>query len=225
MDLMEAIRQRHSVRKYEDRPIEPEVVEKLEQAIDVINKASGLSILFVTDAPDACDTLLAKVMKIQGVNNYFAMIGKKSPDLDEKVGYYGERLVLLAQQLGLNTCWMGGTYSKGKTAVELEDDESLVLIITVGYGKTQGKPHKGKSMTDVSGESDVSRSVPMWYKNGVNAALMAPTAINQQKFAFSRDGNKVKVTAGIGAFAKVDLGIVKCHFEIGAGVENFEWVE
>jgi hypothetical protein len=35
------------------------------------------------------------------------LIRKKSDDLDEKVGYWGEQLVLLAQTLGLNTCWVG----------------------------------------------------------------------------------------------------------------------
>ena len=58
----------------------------------------------------------------------------------------------------------------------------------------------------------------------VACALLAPTAINQQKFKFSlHDGNKVSVKAGLGFYSKVDLGIVKYHFEIGAGVKNFEW--
>lgn len=224
MDLNEAILQRHSVRKYQDRPIEPELMDKLEMAIRSINEVSGLNIQLVTGAPETFSNFFARVMRISGANTYFAMVGKKSKDLDERVGYYGEKLVLLAQQLGLNTCWMGGTYSKSKAAVELENEEQLVLIITVGYGVTGGHERKSKSMTDVSGESDVSRDVPDWYKKGVNAALLAPTAVNQQKFTFSREGNKVAVKAGAGAFTKVDLGIVKCHFEIGAGTENFEWM-
>ena len=52
---------------------------------------------------------------------------------------------------------------------------------------------------------------------------MAPTAINQQKFYIEKTGDEVEITAGLGFYAKVDLGIVKYHFETGAGKENFKW--
>jgi hypothetical protein len=51
--------------------------------------------------------------KFTGVQNYIALIGKKSSSLEEQAGYYGEQLVLTAQQLGLNTCWVAMTVSKG----------------------------------------------------------------------------------------------------------------
>ena len=65
--------------------------------------------------------------------------------------------------------------------------------------------------------------MPDWFKSGVEAELLAPTAMNQQKFLFSFDGNRVSAKAGMGFYTKVDLGIVKYHFEVGAGTENFEW--
>lgn len=49
------------------------------------------------------------------VRNYVALIGKKDAALDEKIGYYGEKIALRAQQLGLNTCWVALTFSKGKS--------------------------------------------------------------------------------------------------------------
>jgi len=63
----------------------------------------------------------------------------------------------------------------------------------------------------------------------MEAALMAPTAMNQQKFKFTlQEGNKVKAEATFSLTGKsylyYDLGIVKCHFEIGAGKENFIWI-
>lgn len=60
-------------------------------------------------------------------------------------------------------------------------------------------------------------------KNGIEAALLAPTAMNQQKFMFSLNRGKVSVKAGRGFYTKLDLGIVKYHFAIGAGKDNFEW--
>ena len=70
------------------------------------------------------------------------MIGKKSDDLDEKLGYYGERLVLEAQALGLNTCWVGLTYSKQAEHLTIGKDEKLVCVIALGYGATQGVTHR-----------------------------------------------------------------------------------
>ena len=47
--------------------------------------------------------------------------------------------------------------------------------------------------------------------------------MNQQKFTFTLDGNKVTAKAGMGFYSKIDLGIAKCHFELGAGAQHFQW--
>lgn len=145
---------------------------------------------------------------------------KKEAALDEKCGYYGERLVLLAQQLGLNTCWVTMTYSKIKTAFEVCSGEKLCVIIAIGYGKNQGVPHKSKAIEDVV---KADGDLPDWFRKGIDAALLAPTAMNQQKFQFTLNGNKVSVKAGLGFYTKLDLGIVKYHFELGAGKTGWEW--
>ena len=156
------------------------------------------------------------------------MAGKKSDDLDERVGYYGEHLVLLAQMLGLNTCWVGLSYSKVPGTFVLANDEKIACYIALGYGETQGASHKVKTIEQVSNVSDIT---PSWFKRGVQAALYAPTAINQQKFYFEYvrvENNQHKVLAKKGfslvGYTHMDLGIAKCHFEIGAGKENFVWV-
>lgn len=174
----------------------------------------------VCNEPKAFSSFMAHYGKFSGVTNYIAMAGKKGADLEEKCGYYGEKVVLKAQQLGLNTCWVASTYSKVKNAFELKEGEKLCLVIAVGYGKTQGVPHKSKKKEDVM---KIDGTAPDWFLKGVEAALLAPTAINQQKFKFSFTGNQVSAKAGFGAYTKLDLGIVKCHFEIGAGKENFTW--
>lgn len=163
---------------------------------------------------------MAHYGKFSGVTDYIAMIGKKGPDLDEKCGYYGERLVLKAQQLGLNTCWAAMTYSKVKTAFTVNSGEKLCIVISLGYGKTNGVPHKSKPVETVA---KADGPLPDWFRSGAEAALLAPTAMNQQKFLFTLDGNKVSAKAGFGFYTKIDLGIAKYHFEIGAGIERFEW--
>lgn len=220
MTILEAMKQRHSVRQYTDKPIDDEVLQALQTEIETCNQESGLSIQLITNEPKAFDSFMAHYGKFSGVTNYIALIGKKSETLDELCGYYGERLVLKAQQLGLNTCWVAMTYKKIPGTFEVNKGEKLTVVISLGYGKTQGVEHKSKPMDAVS---NINPDSPEWFKQGVEAALLAPTAMNQQKFMLVYKDGKVTATAGKGFYSKIDLGIVKCHFEVGAGKENFIW--
>lgn len=220
MTIMEAIRQRHSVRQYTDKPLGEDVIRPLEEEIAAYNKESGLHIQLVKNEPKAFDSFMAHYGKFSGVTNYIAMIGKKGPDLEETCGYYGERLVLKAQQLGLNTCWVAMTYSKIRSAFSVGEGEKLCIVISLGYGKTQGVPHRSKAIEKVA---KTDGPAPDWFTSGVEAALLAPTAMNQQKFQFTLTDDKVSVRAGVGFYTKIDLGIVRYHFEAGAGKEHFTW--
>lgn len=220
INLFEAMEQRHSVRAYTDRKIEGEVKEKLEQKIKECNDDSGLCMQLVCNEPKAFDGFMAHYGKFSGVTNYIAIVGPKGGGFEEKVGYYGEKIVLFAQQLGLNTCWVALTYSKIKGAFTVKKGEKLHLVIAIGYGKNNGTLHHSKTAQEVS---KVNGSTPEWFKKGIEASLLAPTAMNQQKYKFILDGNKVSSVCGNGFYTKVDLGIAKYHFEIGAGKENFTW--
>lgn len=158
--------------------------------------------------------------KFSGVQNYIALVGPKGPALDEKYGYYGERLVLLAQTLGLNTCWVAMTYQKIPGVFQVSPGEKLTVVIALGYGQTQGVSHKSKAVDEVAKAED---GMPDWFRSGVEAALLAPTAMNQQKFTFALHGGQVSARAGMSFYSKVDLGIVKYHFELGAGKDSFQW--
>lgn len=222
MTIQEAIQSRHSVRSYTDKEIEPEKLSELRALTEQCNREGGLNIQLITGDPKAFGSRLARYGKFSGVSNYFALIGPKSDRLDEKLGYYGERLALKAQTLGLNTCWVGLTYKKNPAVVQVGSGEKLRCVIALGYGETQGVAHKVKTVAQVA---RADGAMPEWFRKGVEAALLAPTAINQQKFLFTlRDGNHVAAQAGWGFFTKIDLGIAKLHFEVGAGKENFEWV-
>ena len=228
MTLIEAIQARHSVRAYTDQPITGDVLEALNQKIDEVNAAGHLHVQLVLDEPKAFLCAMARYGKFRGVKNYLVMAGKKADDLDERVGYYGEQIVLLAQTLGLNTCWVGVSYSKTPGAFVLDEGEKVACVISIGYGENQGVSHKIKSPADVSNASDIT---PHWFNEGVNAALLAPTAVNQQKFHFEFEafgnGSRKRVIAKKGTsmigYTQMDLGIAKCHFEIAAGKDNFEW--
>ena len=223
MDMIQAAHERHSVRAYEDKPLPSGVKSALEKKIKELNERSGLHIQLVTDEPKAFDSFMAHYGKFSGVKNYFAMVGRTDKDLQEKCGYYGEELVLYAQTLGLNTCWVALTYKKITGAYDVEEGERLALVIAVGYGKTQRTAHVNRPRSEVS---EAPLNAPSWYLQGIEGALLAPTALNQQKFKFTlSDGNKVKAEAGRGFYAKIDLGIARYQFELFAGKENFEWIK
>ena len=228
MTIQEAIEARHSVRAYRNEPLAEEIVKLLEGKIDELNREGGLHIQLIRNEPKAFQGTLAKYGKFRGVNNYIVMAGKKSDDLDERVGFFGEQLVLYAQTLGLNTCWVGLSYSKVPGTYELEDGEKIACYIAIGYGETQGVSHKIKTVEQVSNVADITHG---WFREGVEAALLAPTAVNQQKFSFeyigmSNNRHQVRAKKGFSmiGYTQIDLGIAKCHFEIGAGKENFDWV-
>ena len=239
MTIQEAIEGRHSVRAYKNQPLTEDIVKVLEEQIVALNHEGNLHIQLIQNEPRAFQGTLAKYGKFRNVTSYMVMAGKRADDLDERIGYYGEHLVLLAQTLGLNTCWVGLSYKKIPDTYVLEEGEVIKAYIAIGYGETQGTSHKIKTVEQVSrsavrtlGSSEnVSDIIPSWFKRGVEAALLAPTAVNQQKFSFEYVGmnnNRHQVRAKKGfsmiGYTQIDLGIAKYHFEIGAGKENFDWV-
>lgn len=220
MTLEEAIKARHSVRRYTGRPIDADTVNKLRAKIEEINSKGNLHAQLVLNEPKAFKGILA-YGSFSGVTNYVIMAGEKNDNLEERIGYYGEELVLYAQTLGLNTCWVGLSYHKVKGTFELAKGEKIGCYIAIGYGETQGVAHKTKTVGELGGVTEES---PDWYKRGIEAVRLAPSAINQQKYRFKCLGSDsegrgiVECSKGfsLAGYTSMDLGIAKYNFEVGA---------
>lgn len=209
METLEIMKQRHSVRQYTDKKIEKEKRDALDELATRINEKTGLHIQIFYDEPKCFNSMIAHYGSFKGVNNYITLVGKKSSKLDESLGYFGEQIVLKAQELGLNTCWVA--LNHGKSNAKIDKGEKQVCVIALGYGETNGVPHKSKSVSQVS---NYHQGMPEWFLQGVEAALLAPTAVNQQKFYFELlTDNTVKTTSGRGFYTRLDLGIAEYHFE------------
>lgn len=216
MEIIELMKERHSVRQYTDKKIEKENREVLNALIAKINQKAGLHIQIIYDEPKCFNSMMAHYGKFDGVNNYIALVREKSKS-DESLGYYGEQIVLKAQELGLNTCWVAMTH--GKSKAQIDKGEKLVCLISLGYGKTAGVAHKSKKLSEVC---NYKKDMPEWFLSGMEAALLAPTAMNRQKFYFELlPDNSIKITCGKGLYTKLDLGIVKYHFEVVSGKVNW----
>ena len=222
---LEALRSRHSVRKYQDRPLDDAAVKALQEEIERLNREGNLHMQLVLNERKAFKGFLS-YGSFSNVSNYIMIIGKKSDSLEYRAGYYGEKLVLFAQGIGLNTCFVGLTYKKIEGAFEVGRDERVLLCVAIGYGEADGyRNHKIKRPDQVS---NIAADSPEWFKEGVEAALLAPTAINQQKFYFEYVApDKVKPSKGtsLAGYTKIDLGIAMYNFEVGAGRHHFHWLD
>lgn len=222
MTIKEAVLQRHTVKKFTGKAIPGEIVSLLNDKIKQINQSANLDLLLVTGSSDGLSNI-AKFILSKGVKNYFILAGKKSPNLDEKLGYYGTELMLYSQTLGLNTWWIGGTYNSKNISKYYNSNEVIVKgIIVVGYGETQGFPHRCKKVEKIATYNGIA---PQWFWDGIEFLLYAPTAYNKQNFVVKGNENKVRLYSESENFGKIETGIGKYHFEIGAGKKNFEWIE
>ena len=209
MEILELMEKRHSVRQYIKKPIEQEKRNEIDRCISEINEESGLNMQVFYDEPECFNSFMAHYGKFKNVENYIAVVGTKKEW--EKAGYYGEKLVLECQKLGLNTCWVAITH--GKTKAKTEKGQKLLIVIALGYGETQGVPHKSKSMAELSKADENAE----WFTKGMEAVCLAPTAVNQQKFLFELKNGVVTAKALMGFYSKTDLGIAKYHFEAVTG--------
>ena len=211
MDILEIMKERHSVRQYKSQTIEAFKREEINSLIKAVNDESKLSIQAFYDEPKCFGSFMAHYGKFENVKNYIAIVGNKNEQ--EKAGYYGEKIVLKCQELGLNTCLVAMTH--GKSKAEIKKGQKLLIIISLGYGKTQGVPHKSKSIAEL-GKADQSTD---WFDKGMEVVSLALTAVNQQKFLFELKNGKVTAKNLGGFYSKIDLGIVKYHFETVTGRE------
>ena len=220
MELLDAIKQRHSVRSYLDKSIDTDVRNELCKYIDECNQEGNLHIQLIENEPQAFAKRLYHYGLFSNVKNYIALVGKEDSTFNERCGYYGEKIVLKAQMLGLNTCWVGGTYKKIESVVDIKPGEKFLMIIAIGYGENQGREHKYKKVKDLSiGYPEL----PDWFIKGVEAVAMAPSALNQHSYHFGYRAGKVYVKKGLGFVLDTDIGIAKYHFEVASGKDSSIW--
>ena len=221
MDIQQAVEVRRSVRSFTSQPIELEAIVELQASVDECNAVSGLNMQLRFGETRGFSGLRGFMVK--NAVNYLAIVGKDNAVLEELGGYWGEKLVLRATQLGLGSLWFG--MGSKKEMVAIARDERLLISIILGYAaKASGSPRKTKPAERLY-LIENGNEPPEWFLAGIRATQLAPTARNQQCFRITllEDG-KVKAESLGGMMANIDLGIVKCHFEIGAGTDNFAWV-
>lgn len=229
MDIIEAMGARHAVRDYTDEPIGDAELDALRMAVAQANADGGLDIQLVHDDKDALGGCPTHYGRFRNVRYCIALIGRDDdPDaLDEKVGYWGERLALEAVRLGLDTGWVvlheTGEHEGHWT---IGEGERMPAAIAVGHGARAGRPHRSKPVEELGTlESGSFADAPDWFVHGLEAVQLAPSALGKQPFRFTLldDGRTVRAEALDGVQAHICLGVARLHFELGTGGDRFAW--
>lgn len=232
-EYLSAMKKRCSRRKYTNRPIDSKYVQQLEDSIALYNKESGLNIkLVIGSGAELFSGFRKSYGLFVGVQNYIAMIGSKTlPNRMEKVGRFGEKIILEATAMGLSTCWVGTSYDKNAAKELCEGNEELDCVIAVGYSDEKHSLKErmmeyGMHRQNKSKEAliEAEEHVPEWFKQGMDAVYLAPTARNLRPFVFEyKDGQVTASTTVPTETAMIDLGIAKLHFELGARVGSWDY--
>ena len=244
----EAIFRRHSRRQFNHKPLPQEIIDQILAAEQGLNRLlPGARIVFRNQDPDEVFSgAIGTYGKIKDAPAYTAFIGDiRDPNVQEKVGYLGECFILEATALGLATCWVGGFFRPETVArqISIESYEKVLAVTPVGF--TESNYSLAEKM--LSGMAGSKKRKPLeelcplggqaerqeWVEATLEAARLAPSAVNRQPWRFSVDDNTIKVSldnnkriASISNISKrLDCGIAMAHIEITAlnqGVKG-EW--
>lgn len=225
MNDLEAIAQRKSCRRYLETPIEYRKLYIIQNLIKKYNQEANLSIRLVKDGSEAFNSITKSYGMFKGVRTLIALIGKKDDThLKEKIGYYGELLVLEATKMNLGTCWVGGTFDSKSKIFTTRDDEILAIVITIGNVAQATLKEKiihkivARKTKTLNEFCTSDSAVPEWFINGLEAVQKAPSAVNRQPVKFEYKGSEIRAfVEDTSRFNLIDLGIAKAHFSVATG--------
>lgn len=218
MTMQQAMKERHTVRKFTDQTIDEQQLADLKKRVDEDNRRYDVDISVETDQTNGVSGII-RLLMTKNVRNYLILASTDRSNVDVALGEAASDLMLYAKTIGLDTWYIGGTWNR--KSVESETSAQHVIgIIVFGYGENHGKPHASKTVQQVS---KYKGEAPQWFVNGVQAALLAPTPLNKQPFFITGKGNAVSIQVDGGIFKGADEGIVRHHFELGAGKHSFSW--
>lgn len=231
-----AINIRRSRRQYDQlHKIEPEKVDCLSKVCREFTPYSSARVEFIPEPPDDIfSNALGFYGNIRGAPSFLAFIGDTSdPNIQEKVGYTGEAAMLEATALGLGTCWVALTYNSkaAHSILKLGKNEKLICVSPVGYAIDKigieekaytafGANHQRKPLSSlVSGLTEAEW--PGLIKAAVEAARLAPSAMNRQPWKFHIVDNSITISVQspgleFNVAKRLDCGIAMLHIEIGA---------
>lgn len=233
MNDIRVINKRVSRRVYTTDYIESDIQNTIKDLINIYNVNTGMTTILLEDGSEAFNSFKKSYGLFTNVKSLIVLKGpKKDDNLKEKTGYYGQRLVLKATQLGLGTCWVGGTFDRSCTNLQIADSEDCYCVITIGHvskkltskeyalkGLLKGRQKLAADFLDIKENYEI---IPDYVKIGLKAISKAPSAMNLRKVRIKYENKVVSIaTPNRFKYDMIDLGIAKANFEIAANHGSF----
>jgi nitroreductase len=206
--ITDLINARYSCRTYRDEPVAAATQAELSAWLaehTVGPFGSRVRLALVAAAPDDSETLkrLGTYGFIKGATGFLVGAVRRAPHDAEDYGYLVEQAILQATGLGLGTCWLGGTFTKGRFAARLGGlarDEILPAVIALGCpaddGTTRIREREAGSRrlpaSSLFFDERFGKALTLAPDDPFAAALeavrMAPSASNKQPWRVVRSG-------------------------------------
>jgi len=234
-----AIPYRRSRRNYDSTDFEPDLLSHMQEFCRDFRPFPQARAELITQSPDKIFRgVIGHYGKIKGAPALIAFIGDMDdPYIQEKVGYLGESIILEATAMDLATCWVGGFFRPRVAAsiIGTGENERVLAVTPIGYAIKDvsleerimtgfGRNHRRKRLAElVTGLDQVER--PQWMNSALEAATLAPSAINRQPWRFYVEPDSITVSVGslkylskleYGISKRLDCGIAMLHIEVAA---------
>jgi len=247
--ITEIIKIRSSCRTYDLQDIDAAVLEKLNSFIEKINQTAKNNERFLIINKKSTDKTekLGTYGVISGASTFIVGIINGEKYNAVSFGYLFEKIILFATDLGLQTCWLGGTFKRENFVKQssLKEDEYIPIVSPVGYRKDKSSileltmrrvvgANNRKPWDELFFDSSISKTIVQaeagFYGTPLEMVRLAPSASNKQPWRIIRNMNLYHFylfrTKGYGIanydLQKNDIGIVMCHFELTANALNLE---
>lgn len=245
MEELEILKKRKSVRSYSSSPISESLQHALRSEATFINShESGLSFRPVFGDGSPLRGAGRNYGMFRGVDNYLAVVVDPSfPDTLERAGYFSEQWIIEALKKGIETCYVGGTFSASHVDTLVEVYEAVPFIIAFGYPDISRTPLAAKLALSVMHRKhrtprdffdgtdneyeEACGNIP-WLQTALEAVACAPSALNKQPVrlhAVNRaDGWTVSAHTLNPNKDAIELGIAK--FNVAYAVKGvWDWGE
>jgi len=235
MNIVEAIKKRRSVRTYTGEPLRDEHIVQIKQYINQLKPPFGAKarIEFISVNSNEEPIKLGTYGFIKGASDYLALIYEEAPFAETAAAYMFEQVVLFCTDLGLGTCWLGGSFSRSdfKKQINLNSKEVLKIVSPVGYASDKknfiekyiinsDKKHTsrklfGELFFDNNFDNPLTESSAGAFSMPLEMVRLAPSANNKQEWrALLKDNILHFYKKTYLMFDAIDMGIALCHFEL-----------
>jgi len=228
---------RRSRRRFDQKPLKKKHLERLEAVCADFRPFESARVVLVAESPEGVFRgALGPYGKIRGAPAFMAFIGStRSPIVQEQIGYVGEGIVLEAEALHVNTCWVSGTFRRDATTalLDIDEGEAVLAVTPVGYATPRlsfeeklltgfGRTHKRKPLSDLVIGLE-QEEWPQWIRAALECARLAPSAVNRQPWRFHVEPDSITVAVDSGKLKResvqskrLDCGIAMLHIEVAA---------